>query len=336
MSLTQTEIMLVLAVVVLLLLLVKDGELTAVKTDLVAARERISNLAQQSEVSEEAMAVQRDQVDLAREVKDVLVRGGAAPPGETNAARLHEKDVSELRRVIEERRRQVEETALMDSVLERAGLGPADVAQSRRQQIDQLGSAAEVGAALRNSLSPERQRALQDALERDKANVATTSEHDEPPAHEGDAVRELLAEWLQDVPASEAQLDNGLGDQVGFDPCWPRPGGAGERRYYISYDVTYTGNQYRLKPHSDWQAGVPIVDEALAGPLSVLRSYPRMSASTQEMLAFGRRINAALDPLRESGQYAPQCLLVVTLNEEASGAVAKFLRRDTGLYPITR
>ena len=74
----------------------------------------------------------------------------------------------------------------------------------------------------------------------------------------------------------------------------------------------------------------------VAGPLSVLHSYPRTSVSTRELLAFGRRINAALDPLRQSGQYAPQCLLVVTLNEEASGAVAKFLRRDVGLHPITR
>lgn len=81
---------------------------------------------------------------------------------------------------------------------------------------------------------------------------------------------------------------------------------------------------------------MPIVDEALAGPLSGLRSYPQAFASTQEMLAFGRRLDAAVNPLRENGLYAPECLLVVTLNEEASGAVAKFLRREVGLYPITR
>ena len=336
MSLTQTEIMLVLATVVLLLLLVTDEDLTAAKNNLSVAEERISRLAEHSAASAEAIVEQSVQADLAREVKEVLVRGGAAPPDETSAARLHPKDVAELRRVVKERRQHAVETALVISALERAGLESVDDAHSKQQQIAQLGNAAAVGAALRKSLSPERQRVLQDALEWDNASAAAASEQKERTVHQGEAVQNLLAEWLSAAPANTAQSGSGLGDQVGFDPCWPGPGGIGERRYYIAYDVTYADNRYVVKPHSDWQAGVPIVDEALVGPLSVLRSYPRVSASRREMLVLGQRINAALEPLRENGLYAPGCLLVATLNEEASGAIAKFLRKDVGIYPITR
>lgn len=331
-SLTQTEIMLVLAAIVLVLLLVKDGDLTATKTDLAEAEERNSRLTEKRTASGDAVVEQQEQVDLASEVKEVLVRSGAAPPDENGSARLSPRDVTTVERMVEEQGQQEAETAAVDRALERAGLTPAGKVQPKQQQIDQLGSAALLGEALRKGLSPERQRALQDALDRGEEGEVGVGKQDGPLAYQGEALEELLAEWLRDGP----QQGSGLGDQVGFDPCWPGPGGVGARRYYIAYDLTYADERYVVRPHSDWRVGLPIVDEALSGPLSVLRSYPRAPASTQEMLVFGRRINAALSPLRENGSYAPECLLVATLNEEASGKIAKFLRQDVGLYPITR
>lgn len=324
-SLTQTEIMLVLAVVVLLLLLVKDGDLAIAKDDLQETEERIATLTEQHAMSEEAIVEQREQVELAREVKEILIRGESVPPAGNGTARLRPRDrkTALLRREdVEELDRVLEENSSVKSVLKRLKpeTEPMDSAPPRQEQIDQLGDAVAIAAALRRHLSPEGQDDLRSALERG-----------------GEAVQDLLSRWVGDAATKdERRSGDGSGDQVGFDPCWPRPGGRRERRYYIAYDLTYANGRYAVKPHSDWQAGVPIVDRALANRVSVLHDFPRTSVSAGELLKLGQRIDAGLDPLREDGTYPPKCLLVATINEEASGAVAKFIRHEVGLYPITR
>ena len=350
MSLTQTEIMLVLAVVVLLLFLVKSEDLLTAKDDLRETEERIATLTGQHAMSEAAIVEQRRQADLAREVKEVLVQGKSVPPAETGKARLqprdrkaallHPEDVEELRRVVEETQQRTEEAALMDDVFERleGEAAAVDGVRPRQEQIEQLDDAVSIATALREHLSPERQDALRSALERDNANaVDAQSEQTARPTGGGQATQELLEQWLADAATTgERESGGGIGDQVGFDPCWPRPGDRRERRYYIAYDMTYANGRYSVKPHSDWQAGVPMVDEALAGPVSVLRAYPRNTVSAEGLLEFGRRIDAAVDLLRKNRTYEPKCLLVATINEEASGAVAKFIRHEVGIYPITR
>lgn len=349
MSLTQTEIMLVLTVVVLLLLLVKGEDLTATKDALREAEERVSALTEQGAMSEEAIAEQREQAELAREVKEVLVRRESAPPAETGTARLqpkdreadllHPEDVEALRRVVEETQQRAEEAAVVDRVLDRLEreADPVDGAPPRQERIEQLGEAVAIAAALDAHLPPERQDALRNAVKRDNANLVPRGEQGARATGGGETVRALLSQWLGDAATTgEGQSGNGRGDQVGFDPCWPRPARRGERRYYIAYDVTYANGRYTVKPHSDWQAGVPVVDEALAGPVSVLRDHPRTSVSPEGLLKLGERIDAAVGSLRENRAYPPKCLLVATINEEASGAVAKFIRHEVGLYPITR
>ena len=333
---TQTEIMLVLAAVVLVLLLVKSGDLAIAKEDLTKAEQRFATLVERSAMSFPEVAEQRAQADLAQEVREVLVRGGAVPPSGQGAARLSPRDVATVRDLVEEQGERAREADAVDRALERAGRPPSVEAQSRQEQIEQLGSDAALGATLKRSLSRERQRALQDALARaDEAGAAVRGAASESlsPAQENEPVEDLLADWLNDSAATAAGK---LGDQVGFDPCWPGPGGVGERRYYIAYHLSYADGRYVVRPHPDLQAGVPVVDEALAGPLSVLRSHPREAVTGQTLLTFGRRIEAAVAPLRQSGRYASECLLVATLNEEAPGSIAKFLRRDVRLYPITR
>ena len=334
---TQTEIMLVLAAVVLVLLLVKSGDLAIAKEDLTKAEQRFATLVERSAMSFPEVAEQRAQADLAQEVREVLVRGGAVPPSGQGAARLSPRDVATVRDLVEEQGERAREADAVDRALERAGQPLSGEAQSRRKQIEQLGSDAALGAALKRSLSQERQRALQDALAgAGEVGEKVSGAASELPsaAREKEPVEDLLADWLGDSAATAAA--GKLGDQVGFDPCWPGPGGVGERRYYIAYHLSYADGRYVMRPHPDLQAGVPVVDEALAGPLSVLRSYPREAVTGQALLAFGRRIDAAVAPLRQSGRYAPECLLVATLNEEAPGSIAKFLRRDVRLYPITR
>ena len=318
-SLTQTEIMLVLAVVVLLLFLVKDEDLATAKDDLRETEERIDRLLGQYAGSEGAPIEVLEQADLAGEVKKILVRNESGPSAEPETPRLQPKD----RRPAPLRPEDVEELGRVVKKAQKIGLEtkPVDGAPTpKKEPLDQLDDAVATGVALHEHLSPERQRALQNALERG-----------------GEAVQELLSQWFGDLATTgQEQTGISIGDQVGFDPCWPRPGGRRVRRYYIAYDVTYANGRYAVKPHSDWQAGVPMVDEALAGPVSVLRTYPRTSVSPEELLNLGKRIDDALDPLREDGTYPPKCLLVATINEEASGAVAKFIRHEVGIYPITR
>ena len=122
--------------------------------------------------------------------------------------------------------------------------------------------------------------------------------------------------------------------KVGFTPCWPR---VGERKYFLAYDVTYANDEYQVRPHRDWESGATVVADALAGPLGqVLRTYPQGPVPETSLRAFGQRVEAVVQELREQGAYRDNCLLAVTLNGEASGNVGKFIRQRVPFYPITR
>ena len=130
------------------------------------------------------------------------------------------------------------------------------------------------------------------------------------------------------------------GRLVGFDPCWRRDSDLG-RRYYYAYDVTFErgadNGRFLITPHGDLQAGIPIIDDALTGDLRVLLAYPRQSMTFQEFREFGRVVESALAPKRqERPDYTENCLLAVTLDGDAPGRVAEFVRVAVGLYPITR
>ena len=142
------------------------------------------------------------------------------------------------------------------------------------------------------------------------------------------------------VPTPDNDSEEGV--LVGFDPCWRRHSSGG-RQYYYVYDVTFeresSGGRFRIVPHSDWQKDIPIVNEALVGSLSLLKDYPKHAMTADEFRAFGRRIESALKKKREErpdDDYKENCLLAVTLDGDAPGRAAKFVRVDVGLYPITR
>ena len=343
-SLTQTEIMLVLAVVILLLLLAKNVDLAAAEADVEAVRQLNAALEERTKATQEEILEQKTQADLAREVKDVLVRGGSGPPPDSATPSLQPGDVATIEKAI---RQQTAEQQAVDEALRRAGV--VDQGRHKANRIEELGAEAGLAKVLRESLSPERRRELQEAMERDRlaaghdasqrvesgvsdSEQVGTSEADE--GRDDEAVKRLLAEWLHDSPTREGR--RGSGDQVGFDPCWPGSGGHQERRYYIAFNITYQDKRFLVTPHPDWRAGVATVDRALSGPLAVLREHPRGWTTRERLHEFGRRVEEALKPMRTRGEYVDECLLVTTLNEEASGAVAKFLRVTVGLYPITR
>ena len=309
MALTQTEIMLVLAAVILLLLLAKDLDLTAAQAELASTEQQLVAVAEQTAARPLEIVEQRQQADFAREVKEALARD-AAPQRDGVRLRLEPRDVAEVRQLVASRARTQAETAAVDRALARAG---PQAGASREQQLERLAETAALGATLRESLSEGRRQAL--------------AEGADPAAQ--------LAAWLRPETGVEAKA-GGRGDQVGFDPCWPGPGRAGQRRYYFAYDITYADGSYRVRPHSDWRSGTAVVAEALAGRLgAVLRDHPREAVSPAALRRFGQRVDAEVAHLRANA-YPPDCLLAVTLNEEASGAVAKFLRGEVRLYPVTR
>ena len=109
-ALTHTEIMLVLATVILLLLLAKDMDLTQ-------ERKKVSALEEQISESADEAVERKEQANLAQEVKTILVNGGVA---EENAkpARLAEA-VSML---VTESRRDKAHNDVVNEALIQAGI----------------------------------------------------------------------------------------------------------------------------------------------------------------------------------------------------------------------
>lgn len=142
------------------------------------------------------------------------------------------------------------------------------------------------------------------------------------------------------VRKDERKIAAGKGSKYGYTPCWPRTG-PGPRKRYHTYDVTYASGSYRIQPSSDWnQPKVPELGKKLDRKLStVLRSYPRKAIPKQDFAEFGKLVENVLTEMRgddRDGWYEPGCSLVVTLNPEAPGSAAAFIRESVGMWPITR
>ena len=154
-SLTQTEIILVLAAVLLLLLLAKNSHLAAAEAELADAEETVQRLDHQMTASREEIAEQQEQADLAREVKEVLSRDGK---GELAAdrPRLAPQDVEAVRQALAERDQQRTEQAAVDEALARSN---TDSNATRAQQLERLADKAATGAALSEVLSADQQAA---------------------------------------------------------------------------------------------------------------------------------------------------------------------------------
>ena len=261
-GLTQTEIMLVLTIVVLVLLLAGD-------IDLNASQKRIALLEKlASESRADVMEIQQ-QIDLAKEIKGELNIYGKIP-NHQRQSKLTKHDVQTVKNIIEK---------------------------------------------------SQKMARLQEALE-DKQKAI-------------DRMREQSA-----TRKDERKIAAGKGNKYGYTPCWPRTG-LGPRKRYHTYDVTYANGLYRVQPSSDLhQSKVPELGKKLDRKLStVLRNYPRKAIPKQDFAEFGKLVENVLTEMRGDGRngwYEPGCSLVVTLNPEAPGSAAAFIRESVGMWPITR
>ena len=282
--LTQTEVMLVLATVILLLLVAKDASLNKATRQL-------------KEVSGATTTTHSYPADPDAPVDDILVASSGA---ETDAPVL----------------------------------GGPDRAEENRD-----GS----GGDNNNNRDPTQVPADKDLDTPDSPPVPSPDSVPHPDATaESPAPASTNETEPAPAPAPSEPGHERPGVWVGFDPCWRRHTDTG-RRYYYAYDVTFErdsgGGRFLIAPHSDLQAGVPIIDDALTGDLKVLLDYPNQAMTHEEFRTFGGVVESALATKRRErtdDDYTDDCLLAVTLDGDAPGRVAEFVRVVVGLYPITR
>ena len=299
-ALTQTEIMLVLAVIILLLLTAKNADLTAAREQIRQA-EASAKLSPETaeEVAEDTEESAADNgeissADLNEEITDILIAGGA-----TN--------------------QKTSET-----------LG-ASAATSPEQ------AAAEVGYIARAALALDEE---EDAavVRREIVRLREQSELLAQLRAENATLKATAAQLSRQLAAQESrndavQAERNIRDEVGFLPCWT---GVNKRRYYFTYRVVYfpARDRFRLMSHDDWHIRAATVDAALSGDLAVLKEYPRGDISRQQFLQFAQTIEAA-----KKRMYGDNgCLLAVEINKRGVDLTVTndFIHNRTHFYPVAR
>ena len=250
-SLTHTEIMLVLMTIIILLLLAKSFALSKSEQDRQRAEQTVELLAGAERKSEPR---EQKPVDLAAEIVGMLVREGVGVDDPSSEAL-----VEAVRQQVGENRQRKAREAAIARALEKAGVAskqdgePASDPPPIEEQIEQLADQAAVGEAVRAALGEEQMS---------------------PEAAE-DRIASLQA--------------NDLKGKIGCVPCWLRPGQRQYYfAYNLTYDAAK--DSFRVQPHKDWDSGAPVVDAALDGELSILKRYPRRRVTRSKLLAFGQQV----------------------------------------------
>ena len=315
---THTEIMLVLAVVILLLLVATHQNWSA---RFALAEDTVALLQERENLSPDALAEQQRQLDLGRQVKEALVGGGVALGDEQTS--LTPEDVTAVNQLVENNDRTNQALAEVVETINKVGSeNDSQVRQqseivSPAQRIKQLAANARIWEIVRRTMEAADQSVVDDS-----------------------ASIEEIEGWARRILGHTATPDNaGAGDLVGFNPCWPGDSTRDDRRYYFTYDLTYADSRYHIESHPDWNQDKPVVDAALSGNLAILQDYPTEAVSPADLVTFGRLVERTLAPLRQidsGNDYPSDCRLAVTLNAEAPLSVAEFIYVNVGFYPVIR
>ena len=366
-SLTQTEIMLVLAVVILILLIAKNGELLAASGKLDAMCERNPEqaecpmtLADSAPSSESSPTEPSAEIDESAPVPANLEPGPNSPAEqyEQLAAVLQDELELESDASFEQVRETVKEVAATDAVVrDELKLGSDASPEQVRETVKKT---AETDAVVRDELklhsdaSPEQ---IRETLGDIKQKAGLTDDDAQTSRQEADTQAERLKEGMEsartalgldksaDSDSSEATAEakklraEKAGDKVGFNPCWPGPRLAGEegKYYYSAFDLTYypADRQFKIAPHKDLQSAVAVVRNALGGELRVIKNYPKGKITREAFQAFAGKINAAKNRQYRGNKAQADCLLAATINESATNRENKFILK-AGFYPISR
>ena len=125
-------------------------------------------------------------------------------------------------------------------------------------------------------------------------------------------------------------LQENARDEIGFKPCWI--GSSGEKRYFTTYDVTFSNGRYSVSRHHDFARGTRVVDELPVEFLAVLEDVPKRAMDEVVLVGFGRRV---MDALWSFDPYPEDCRLAVTINPEVTGKEIEVIKQAR-FYPVYR
>ena len=302
-SLSQAEMMFVIAAVALVLFLLADTQRRSAQTS-------------ESKISEELTALRetaaRDDAppeeDMLAEVAEILTTEGAFAAGENSPQRLRR----EIPDAVRELARQKNESAAAQKEIDDA-LSATDAADT-------------TDTADADSRAQRIRRLLQDAA-RGEAAADALGVGDTPPATLAAEIKNLR----RAIEAKNAQIKDIA--KIGFLPCWLGPSGQ-KPRHYSAIRVEYRSKRdkkpYKIEPHPHLRAQAAVVRSALAGNLALLLSPPSGWIGEDEFERFGEIVQE-----QKNLQYPDkqECKLVARINREASGYETGFISR-IGFYPI--
>ena len=372
-SLTQTEIMLVLAVVILILLIAKNGELLAASGELAAKNETLAAVCERNPEQAECLVLansaassESSPTEPSAEIDESAPVPANLEPGPNSPAEQYEQLAAVLQDELklesdasfEQVRETVKEVAATDAVVrDELKLGSDASPEQVRETVKKT---AETDAVVRDELklhsdaSPEQ---IRETLGDIKQKAGMTDDDAQTSLQEADTQAKRLKENMEsartalgldksaDSDSSEATAEakklraEKAGDKVGFNPCWPGPRLAGEegKYYYSTFDLTYypADRQFKIAPHKDLQSAVAVVRNALGGELRVIKNYPKGKITREAFQAFAGKINAAKNRQYRGNKAQADCLLAATINETATNRENKFILK-AGFYPISR
>ena len=308
-SLSQTEMMFVIAAVALVLFLLADTQRRTAQTS-------------EHKISEELTALRataaRDDAppeeDMLAEVAEILTAEGALAAGENSPQRLRR----EIPDAVRELARQKNESAAAQKEI--------DDALSATDAADIANAADTADAEDSDSRAQRIRRLLQDAA-RGEAAADALGIGDTPPATIAAEIKNLRRA-IEGKDTRGNTRDHKL--RFGFLPCWLGRG-AQEPPYYFALDVVYRSGRYKIEPHPHLRAQAAVVQSALAGDLALLSSPPSGWIGEDEFERFGRRAQK-----QKNLQYPnnPECRLIAKINRGAGGHQIVFVRDRVGFYPI--
>ena len=305
-SLSQTEMMFVIAAVALVLFLLADTQRRTAQTS-------------ESKISEELTALRetaaRDDAppeeDMLAEVAEILTAEGALAAGENSPQRLRREIPDAVRELARQKnesaaaQKEIDDALSATDAADAANVADAEDSDSRAQRIRRL---------------------LQDAA-RGEAAADALGVGDTPPATIAAEIKNLRRA-IEGKDTRGNTLDHKL--RFGFLPCWLGRG-AQEPPYYFALGVVYRSGRYKIEPHPHLRAQAAVVRSALAGDLALLSSPPSGWIGEDEFEQFGRRAQR-----QKNLQYPnnPECRLIAKINRGAGGHQIVFVRDRVGFYPI--
>lgn len=124
------------------------------------------------------------------------------------------------------------------------------------------------------------------------------------------------------------ELEESMDNEIGFTPCWR--GGAGEKRFFVTYEVTFANGRYSVSKHRDFLEGIRKMAGATARVKGALEGVPAGEIGEAALLEFGDAVSDAIGRF-----YRDDCRLAVTINTEVTGGVIARVNR-AGFYTLYR